>query len=77
MRIEQEGNIVWLLRNKQKGLKLKIIRELSDKEPALCNNCSFYKRKNSLCRKGFILCSRVRGLGLATGAFCFKIPKTR
>ena len=40
MRIEREGNIVWLLRNKRKGLKLEVIEE---KYLNSCSGCYLFK----------------------------------
>ena len=42
MRIEREGNIVWLLRNKRKGLKLEVIEE---KYLNSCSGCYLFKTK--------------------------------
>ena len=40
MRIKREGNIVWLLRNKRKGLKLEVIEE---KYLNSCSGCYLFK----------------------------------
>ena len=42
MRIEQEGDIVWLLRNKRKGLKLKVTEA---EDPDTCSGCYLFKIK--------------------------------
>ena len=42
MKIEQEGDIVWLLRNKRKGLMLKIVKA---EDPDTCSGCYLFMIK--------------------------------
>jgi hypothetical protein len=42
MRIEQVGDEVWLLRNKRKGLTLKMV---DAEDPDTCSGCYLYKIK--------------------------------
>ena len=55
MKIEQEGDIVWLLRNKRKGLKLEVTEA---EDPDTCSGCYLFmiKRHCEIISEDFNLC---------------------